>query len=398
MSSLTRFPVRIKERAVVHEQGQRLPFISQRFLVNLPRLQEQIIQAKKESNPHSELDQYLGNDFTSAMPLPFKLATSLPFNHYYQLYPKLIIAPDGSKIFHQEPCEKDTLPGEPRVKLSDPRIGSFLLKELTTPDLNKFYPYLFSAGQQSHSDITPLSEQLVNGRSIVMTQNPELHLIWSQDRIYIKPIPKYLFSSSFWQYYIIYETSPLHDFEQTMLRESCTGFLRSYGHLIRHRCDFNLAQQEGLIPKYIRYTEFIQFITSFESLPDTEVSKRYCFGELRLRRLNLWAPLALRRLNFHDDVRGLATSLTQFYGPLFFVFVIITVVLNAMQVQMLTKQKAQRFFEFFSGLAIFLGIIVVLSLVILGQIRLVRGCVSLVRDGMRRRKEAKIDVVPKSEV
>lgn len=42
----------------------------------------------------------------------------------------------------------------------------------------------------------------LRGRSIVVTGNPELHLVWYYDRVFIKAIPEYILSATFWQHYL----------------------------------------------------------------------------------------------------------------------------------------------------------------------------------------------------
>jgi hypothetical protein len=40
-------------------------------------------------------------------------------------------------------------------------------------------------------------------REIVVTEDPRLHLVWIYDRVFIKPLPKYLLSHDFWQIYLL---------------------------------------------------------------------------------------------------------------------------------------------------------------------------------------------------
>lgn len=51
---------------------------------------------------------------------------------------------------------------------------------------------------QSSANINALHRQIFKGRKIVVTEDPQLHLIWLQDRIHIKPLPKCLLSHAFW--------------------------------------------------------------------------------------------------------------------------------------------------------------------------------------------------------
>jgi hypothetical protein len=60
--------------------------------------------------------------------------------------------------------------------------------------------------------------------------------------------------------------------------------------------DFHLAVQHGLLPASVRPDSFARFIARFSRLPDNAVAPRFRFGEMRLSRLNSWAPLLLRRM------------------------------------------------------------------------------------------------------
>ena len=93
------------------------------------------------------------------------------------------------------------------------------------------------------------------------------------------------------------ETSPpqTHPPSQIFDRKIALGFLRSYAYLIRHPSDLKIAREVGLIPDLeslsspqITFTKWALFISHFQSLPDSAVSKRYHFGHLRLGRLD-WA-------------------------------------------------------------------------------------------------------------
>ncbi|TVY75949.1 hypothetical protein LSUE1_G006015 [Lachnellula suecica] len=220
----------------------------------------------------------------------------------------------------------------PRESLDDPQLGNFLIKEFTTPDLDAFQPHLWKVATQSSSHITSLSSQAVRGRDIIICENPSLHLVWIHSRIYIKPIPKYLLSYSFWSFYFTNKSSPLRDDEKLAVVNAARGFLRSYAHLVKHKSDFILAQKHDLLPKDVRFSKFIKFISCFEQLQDFDVSPRYSFGELRLSRLNFWAPIAINRLTFHKSVWQYGAYFAQFYGPLLFIFGTFAIILSAMQV------------------------------------------------------------------
>lgn len=62
---------------------------------------------------------------------------------------------------------------------------------------------------------------------------------------------------------------------------------------------------------------------------------RYRYGELRLTRLNFYALLFLRKFHF-EQVYG--DFFRQFYGPILFVFTIISSILNKLAIEQLMAQ------------------------------------------------------------
>ncbi|KAF4628983.1 hypothetical protein G7Y89_g9167 [Cudoniella acicularis] len=262
----------------------------------------------------------------------------IPFSKSHELYTKLSISKFGTELTRAAPelqntLPKNTLPSYPRIELSDlSALTPFLKKELTTPDLNTFHPHLWKVGTQSSSHISTLTSQAVRQREIIVTENPELHLVWIYEIVYIKPIPRYLLSHAFWEFYLTSESSPLSAEEKTEIGNAARGFLRTYAYLVRHKSDFIIAKKHNLIPRKIRHSEFINFIMRFENLQDSDVSLRYGFGELRLTRLNLWSPFALGRWEFHRHEKQYAAYFARFYAPVLFVFGVFATLLNAMQV------------------------------------------------------------------
>ena len=185
-----------------------------------------------------------------------------------------------------------------------------------------------------------MHHQAVRGRNIIVTENPQLHLVWYYDRIYIKPIPRYLLSYAFWKFL---NTQPVE------LRRAITGFVRTYAYLVRYECDFRLATSNehhlALIPKddgsvsadgsdHITFERFARFIAAFQKLPDGSVSPRYRYGELRLSRLNMCARIFLRKLTFHHIDAQWGAYLGHFLAPLLSIFAVLSVALSAMQVEL----------------------------------------------------------------
>ncbi|OCL09944.1 hypothetical protein AOQ84DRAFT_397119 [Glonium stellatum] len=244
---------------------------------------------------------------------------------------------------NKSPAEKNYLPGQPRVALQGGDIRSYLESDLITRDLNKLAPYLWLIAKQDSSHISSLTHQIVRGRSIIVTEKPELHLVWIYDRVFIKPIPKYLLSHAFWEFYLTREDSPVPVPLRQDIIKAALGFLRSYAYLIRHKSDFVLATDDKhrLLPKNISSSDFIKFITAFEDIKDEDVCPRYRFGELRLTRLNFWSKIFLRRFAYQKVHGQYGAYFAGFCGPLLFIFGIFSVLLSAMQVVLAVRPIIQ---------------------------------------------------------
>lgn len=115
-------------------------------------------------------------------------------------------------------------------------------------------------------------------REIFITENPELHLVWSKNRIFLKPIPLYLLDPDFWAAHIIHDRK---------LAGCARGFLYSYTALIMYQSDFRLAMEKGLLPLHLTWETWKKL--SNEILKNhcyASINPRYWYGELRLSRLN----------------------------------------------------------------------------------------------------------------
>ncbi|PGH16173.1 hypothetical protein AJ79_01940 [Helicocarpus griseus UAMH5409] len=170
-----------------------------------------------------------------------------------------------------------------------------------------------------------------------VTLGIQLHLTWAYEVVFIKPLPKYLLSALFWQFYFG-ESSPISDERQReVLCRAAKGFLRSYSYLIQHKSDFLIAADERtrLIPKNIRFSDFMLFISQSQGrIDDADDFSRYYFGELHLTRLNFWAKIFLGHVTYHKLHGNYSARLGRYYVPLLFVFAAVTTVLSAMQVAM----------------------------------------------------------------
>lgn len=267
---------------------------------------------------------------------------SVPFSPECELYSELSID-DLGEIRRQSKKDKPRsrwkirkLPGQPSIRLADSDVGQYLQHELATSDLDGMSDWLWVVSARDSSNISSLTRQIVQGRSVIITEDPGLHLVWIYDRVFIKPIPKSLLSHAFWQKYLTADPSSSDYPTVVKLNKAATGFLRSYAQLIQHHSDFALAtngdKMQRLLPKEVKFSDFVRFIEAFDGIPDEQVSLRYSYGELGLTRINFWSRVFLRRHAYYKVQGQYGAMFAQYYGPILFVFGVFGVALSAMQV------------------------------------------------------------------
>ncbi|KAK3196986.1 hypothetical protein GRF29_1536g225401 [Pseudopithomyces chartarum] len=209
------------------------------------------------------------------------------------------------------------LPGYPLIRSDDAtQIRRFLKQELWSDDLETMAPRLWIMTTFSGANINPLHRQRIKGREIVITEEPRLHLVWIHNRIFIKPMPSYLLSQTFWNTHLDAKSSKPGSSHDNLCK-AAAGFLRTYRYLIQHESDFHIAQQDDLrlVPRGIDWPSFCRFISELSHIDDAAVSKRYWYGELRLTRLNFYAPLLLRKFHFEQVHGQYGDFFARLYGP-----------------------------------------------------------------------------------
>ncbi|KAI1118688.1 hypothetical protein F5Y14DRAFT_399401 [Nemania sp. NC0429] len=263
--------------------------------------------------------------------------------------------------------------------------------ELSCPVLDELYPNLDLVARKSSEHIDPIHKHLQNGRKITLTEDPNLHLVWNYGIVYIKPLPQYLLSHSFWKEHL----APGSEH-----RGEALGFMRSYERLIRHPSDFELAREARLIPSSslsssasptptssrqqqqpqlqpkdeLTYTAFAAFIRYFSDVADDDVSDRWHFGQIRLSRLN-WAvrifrPKAatkrgfLQRLFYEERFWQTGQFLSESVAPLFIVFAALSLVLSAMQVVLAAKSgSVEGSWRVFGDVSAWFAVLVIIVIV-----------------------------------
>lgn len=233
------------------------------------------------------------------------------------------------------------LPGYPHVSLRDGHgLLEFLKREYCSADLDRVACKLWWMSKQDSGNISPLHRQFVKQRRIIVTEDPKLHLVWIHDRIFIKPLPRYLTSFTFWRDYLGSDEDLSNRTSSSWVRRAALGYLRTYYYLVQSESDFRVAQDPSLclISAGITWEQFCNFAQHLASVNDCDVSERYTYGEIRLTRLNFYAPLILGKSHFQRVESQYGAYFGRFYGPILFIIGSASVILNGLQVVLSTDQ------------------------------------------------------------
>jgi hypothetical protein len=214
-------------------------------------------------------------------------------------------------------------------------LDAFVKSELDVSRLDEIKNRLWLAGRLQN--IRPLHRQQLLGRKILVSEQADLHLLWQDDKIFIKPLPAWLLDYDFFQNHV--RASPA-------LPEAM-GFLSSYILLVSYEIDFILAQELHLLPSTLDWKGWLYIVQDLLPqflIDEQRVSPRYHYGELRLSRIN-WIYRFDSRFRFKYLCRGYHHSSQTYrsflngnFGWLLVVFVYFTVLLTAMQVGLATNQ------------------------------------------------------------
>lgn len=196
----------------------------------------------------------------------------------------------------------------------------------------------------------PLHKQLILSREVVVTEQMDMHLVWSTGRIFFKPIPRFLIEPLPWDRFLSCERScrcpPVASAKERPLcplqkaKRCALGFLFSYVALIRHESDILIAKEKYLLPEEVKWHSWRIFVEQLgPSHIYRKIDPRFVYGELRLSRLNKIYYASQRPFLrgymphwrdygsfFHDSLTWLASST-----------LLIVIVLTAMQVGSATE-------------------------------------------------------------
>src|SRR2546423_4286702 len=222
-----------------------------------------------------------------------------------------------------------------KIILPRDHLEAFVNNEFDVSRLDRIHDRLWLAGRLQN--IRPLHRQQLLGRKILVTEQADLHLLWQDDKVFIKPLPAWLLDNDFFQRHV--RTSPA--------LPAALGFLKSYILLVSHESDFILARDSHLLPSDLEWEGWLDILQDWiPSLFDGEhtLAPRYQYGELRLTRINLIYRLDFR-FRFQHFCRGYHSSSQTFqsflnrnFGWLLVIFVYFTILLTALQVGLSTNQ------------------------------------------------------------
>ena len=244
------------------------------------------------------------------------------------------------------------------MKLARPEqnIEDFLQEELYVRKLEAIHGYLWLAGLPIPA--RSLIRQKLLNRTLMATDQVDEHLVWHEDRIFLKPLPDFLLCHGFWEQHICADSK---------LHASACGLLLSWIWLISSAGDFQIAHKECLIPSTLEdYSAWTRFASNVLDHIDqdspTQFHRRYRYGELRLSRLHwivqlapspLWSPRTFVN-GYMNTPTWYAALFRRNFGWLVIALAYISIILSALQVGLAVDQfeKNPRFVNLSYGLVI----------------------------------------------
>lgn len=255
-----------------------------------------------------------------------------------------------------------------KQKLPSENMLESLEHELSVWRLNVIGKHLWMAGRPVPA--RPLQRQVALGRTIIPMEQVDLHLLWFQDVIYLKPLPRFLLSAKFWREHLV-GTPEIYG--------NALGLLTSYVWLIGHETDFAIAKDKRLVPFELTWSEWLTVVKVFLAQrvnPSVQI-ERYRYSELRLQRINAiyrFIPGVPNQSPIRGYYYEYYTEYSTFFQPIFAwastLFAVVTIVFGAMQVGLQTSiiKHDDRFQKVCYGFAVSSLIILVVILVIGGAL------------------------------
>ncbi|KAK4657142.1 hypothetical protein QC762_0042850 [Podospora pseudocomata] len=225
-------------------------------------------------------------------------------------------------------------------------VCACIAKELDLKRLDRVLSWLWVAGRPMPP--RPLHRQLLLSRELFVTEQMDMHLVWTSGRLFVKPIPRFLLDPAFWMEYLCCQSgcscSVASECNRPALQRRALGFLFSYAALISHESDFSIAQDKHLLPPEVTWLAWRHLVEQL----DTEriyskVDVRFHYGELRLSRLNKIYLLSQRPFLLHRYMSHWQQYWAFFqdnFAWLASATIYITIALTAMQVGLATRTLA----------------------------------------------------------
>jgi hypothetical protein len=239
--------------------------------------------------------------------------------------------------------------------------------ELGLDRLNNVHGLLWLAGRPMPP--RPLHYQLVASREIFISEKMDMHLLWERNRIYLKPIPRYLLDHKFWAEFLIckkdskcacfvssdpspgkqskaavsVKSAPNKGCDRRILYKNSLGFLLSYAALVQYESDFFIAKAAHLLPENMEWEDWRALVRQLLDQKNSKnINERFRFGELRLTRLNEIYLLRLFKLRgYMSRLRDYREYFHQNLAPIVTLITYIAIVLTAMQVGLATGKLQQ---------------------------------------------------------
>ncbi|KAI1801827.1 hypothetical protein F4811DRAFT_573643 [Daldinia bambusicola] len=219
----------------------------------------------------------------------------------------------------------------------------FIRQDFSLGGLYPMLNHLWLAGNKRPT--AQLHLQIAMGRDIAVSERMDYHLLWTDGKINLKPIPRYILSSGFWETALLCPLDCTCKPQNTAnscnsIRGVALGFLYTYMCLISSELDFRIANEKYLLPREddgttIRWTKWKEFSREFiRDYDPKRIHQRFHYAELRISRLFRLPPFNPYVAGWHTYRSFLCTHLSWIATGTIFIVLILT----AMQVGLATDR------------------------------------------------------------
>lgn len=248
------------------------------------------------------------------------------------------------------------------------------------PRLDRIHGLLWLAGLPRPA--RPLHRQRLLQREFVVTERADEHLVWHEQRIFVKPLPAALLDADAWAQDERLRASSSSSAAPGDESAAARGLLLSYTWLVAYPSDLRIALELGLLPPDTTWPAWAALAADVrarvDAADDVVVDRRYRYGELRLSRLNTLYRLGLAGGPYaRNAVFGFISKPSRYnsffernFSWIIVSFVYITVILSVLQVALSTDRLANSTdFQAFSYYICILSLcFILLALVLLATV------------------------------